>query len=216
MIVDVALHKDIASALNILQWNIFSVQYAHSNLVIKFWLSLDIPHFLSRSFLRALFVLLLNFKPAGDHSLGERSARMVKITILNRLFIKGLPILREEAIVQVYYRPTDQIVTEQIIVVPSFDNQRRSSWECALEFEVLVKGWVLLVKQVFIPKRCYLIAVSNDQVWVTERTDVALSKVETFKDVKLDLGGGLSQKLLLDDLFVIGILQEMQKIIVIF
>ena len=146
MIVDVALHKDIASALNILQWNIFSVQYAHSNLVIEFWLSLDIPNFLSRSFLRTLFVLLLNFKPTGDHALGERSARMVKITILNRLFIESLPILREEAIVQVYYRPTDQIVTEQIIVVPSFDNQRRSSWECTLEFEVLVKGWVLLVK----------------------------------------------------------------------
>jgi hypothetical protein len=40
--------------------------------------------------------------------------------------------------------------------------------------------------------------------------------VETFKDVKLDLGGGLSQKLLLDDLFVIGILKEFQKIIVLF
>jgi len=112
MIFDVAFHKDIASALNILQRNIFSIQYAHSNLVIEYWLSLNIPHFLSRSFLRTLFFLLLNFKPAGNHALGERSAWMVKITILNRLFIDGLPILRKEAIIKVYYSLTDQIVTE--------------------------------------------------------------------------------------------------------
>jgi hypothetical protein len=216
MIVDVALHKDITSALNILQWNIFSVQYAHSNLVIEFWLSLNIPYFFIQAFLRTLFVLFLNFNPAGDRALGKRSARMIKIAILNRLFIESLPILIEEAIVQVYYRPTDQIITKQIIVVPSFDNQRRSSWECSLEFEIFVEGWVWLVKQVVISKRCYLIAVFNDQVWVTERTDVTLSKVETFKDIKLDLGGGLSQKLLLDDCFVIGIIQEMQKIIALF
>jgi hypothetical protein len=168
------------------------------------------------AFVRTLFGLILNLKPAGDHALGERSARMIKISTLNRLFIESLPILIKEAIVQVYYRPTDQIITEQIIVVPCFDNQRRSSWECALEFEIFVEDWVFLVKQVVISKRCYLIAVFNDQVWVTFRTDVAISKIETFKDIKLDLGGGLSQKLLLDDFFVIGILQEMQKIIVLF
>jgi len=38
--------------------------------------------------------------------------------------------------------------------------------------------------------------------------------METFQDVKLNLGGRLSQKLLLYDFFVIGIPKEMQEIVV--
>jgi len=66
LVVNVGLDKDVTGSFDVFARNVFGVEHAETNLIVKHWLSSDIPDLL---LLLLLFVLGLNFEPAGDHTL---------------------------------------------------------------------------------------------------------------------------------------------------
>ena len=196
--VDVAADENVTDAFEVLARHILGVHHREAHLVVLDWLWCDVPDLL----LFALLVARLNLEPAGDHTLRQRGAWMVNLAVLDRLLFDGLPVSVEEAIVKIDRGLTDKIITEQIIVVIGLNLDLRGTWELTCELEEFVDFRVGLIKKIIVALREFTSTTSDQQVWITERSNITRGKVETFKNVKLDDALCLAQKLLLDYLIV--------------
>ena len=71
LVVDVCLDEYIASAFDVLDWDVFSVEDRKSELIVENWLRADVPDLLFLLHHCVLVLaLLLNFNPANCDSLG--------------------------------------------------------------------------------------------------------------------------------------------------
>lgn len=108
---------------------------------------------------------------------------MIELTILNWLLFDGLPLWREETVVQVHYRLSYKIVSKEVIIVIGLDHKRRCTWEFNIEFKVLVELRVSSIKLVVLPLIINFLTTCQDAIRIRSSPQVLISKVISFYQV---------------------------------
>ena len=113
---------------------------------------------------------------------------MVECSILDRLIFYALPFFIKVPIVKIQFGNTDQIISEEVVIIVSLHNQERSTWERNVEIVALVESWVSVVQLVVFSLVVHLRATFHDKIRVRRREEIFLCKVEAFKHVDSCLG----------------------------
>ena len=127
---------------------------------------------------------------------------MVELPGLDRLVLNLPPVLAELPLVHVNDGPADQVITEEIIVVPELNLKGRSAREGGIELEGLVKLRIGLVQLVLVLTVVLECSTSDEEVGIGGGADVSRGKIEAFKDVESDSAAGRGRQLLLKQVFV--------------
>ena len=113
---------------------------------------------------------------------------MEECSILDWLIFYALPFFIKVPIVKIQFSNTDQIISEEVVVIVSLHDQERSTWERNVEIVALVESWVSVVYLVVFSLVVYLGATFHDKIGVRRREEIFLGKVEAFKHVDSCLG----------------------------
>jgi hypothetical protein len=93
---------------------------------------------------------------------------VVKITVFDGLFVECLPVRVEESIIEVDLGGSDKVISEDVIIVPAFDDEHGRAWELTCEAEELVEGGISLVQKVVITFVVFFVSTSYDTVRIRE------------------------------------------------
>ena len=94
------------------------------------------------------------------------------------------PLWREEAIVEVHGCLANQVISEQVVVIPRFDFQGSGSRKLGLELKHLMELWIWFVQLILVLHVPHLLAEPDFKVGIGERADVSGSEVEPLKHVE--------------------------------
>ena len=108
---------------------------------------------------------------------------MVERSILDWLIVYALPFFIEVPIIKIQFSNTNQIISEEVVIIVSLHNQERSTWERNVEIVALVESWVGVVDLVVFSLVVYLGATFYDEIGIRRREEIFLGKVEAFKHV---------------------------------
>ena len=98
---------------------------------------------------------------------------MVNLSVLNRFLLECLPVSAEEPVVKVNDSPTNQVIAKERVVVPRLNLKRRSSREGAVKLEQGINLGVGFIKLILVTLRNCFLSASDEDVRVTEGTDIA-------------------------------------------
>ena len=116
---------------------------------------------------------------------------MIDLPVLDRFFLKSLPVGAKETIVQINNGCTDKIVAKQIVVIIGLNNQRGCSRELTSEVETFKEFWVWFVDLVIIPLIKGHFAASNPEVGIRKGPNISAGKIVSLEHVELDFAVGL-------------------------
>jgi len=119
----------------------------------------------------------VDLNPHLQLSLRDTGAGMQKLAVLNWLFLDCAPLWHEESVLQVDISLTNQVITEEHIVVHSINCEQGASWEDRLKVPVLVEIWSWVINLVILSVADDLCTELDLQVWVRETTNISRSKV---------------------------------------
>ena len=133
---------------------------------------------------------------------------MVDLSLFDGFLFQRLPVWREEPIIKIHDRSSDQIIAEEIIVVECFDDHWLCSREGLAEFDVEAKLGVWLIHLVVGSVVELKVSASDLDVGVTVGADVTRRQVEGFSQVHVNDSVRCLLELLFNDLCVVDVLQE--------
>jgi len=136
---------------------------------------------------------------------------VVKLTVLDGLLLKLLPVGTEETIVQINRCLSDQVISEEIVIVDSLDDNGSLSGEVSLELEELVELRLCFVELIVVAVVENVTAARDLKVGVTGGADVTGREIVALQHVELDGALGCGHKLLLDDFIVGLVFEELQE-----
>lgn len=99
-----------------------------------------------------------NFNPEFDGTLIFLRTWMVKTPVLNRFHWHRIPIRGEVSIFKIDHSLSDQVISEQHVMVPEANLQLWTAREYTLEIDLLVELWIGLINNVILPVVEYLIS----------------------------------------------------------
>lgn len=108
---------------------------------------------------------------------------MEECSILDWLIFYALPFFIKVPIIKIQFSNTNQIISEEVVIIVSLHNQERSTWERNVEIVALVESWVSVVDLVVFSLTINLGATFHDKIGVRRREEIFLGKVEAFKHV---------------------------------
>ena len=87
----------------------------------------------------------MNIKPHLDSTLALFEFSMVKLTVFDWFILNGLPLLTKEAVIQIDLRHTNQIISEEKIIVHDPYLQRICARKINLKLVAFVEFWIRLI-----------------------------------------------------------------------
>ena len=180
----------ITVAFSVHHFQLLSVPDDHPHLKVLRRLLGDVPLWTSLLW----SVLLIDFGPHDDCTLRHLSAWMGQSPVLDWLVLESLEVRAKVAILKIYDSLTDEVVTEQEVVIPELDLQKWAAWEDSLELKLLVNVWACLIFLVVIAFVSNILA--KDDLYVRVRGTIVVSsrKVESSDDVGADNASRLSHQ----------------------
>ena len=136
-------------------------------------------------------VLLVDFGPKDASTLRHLSAVMVQLTVLNRLVDDRFPITTEVAIFQVNSRSSNQIITEEKIIVPELYLHERAAREDGLELVHLIDIRARIVFLVVFAIGTLILSENHLDIRIGRTVIVTSCEVESADDVNTHVTFGL-------------------------
>ena len=145
--VEVASKISISATLSVNHRNFLAATNDHSYLKVCWWFWSNVPLFWS---LLRKDVARDNFKPALDHTLAHAAGWMVELSVFNWFDLQAVPLEAEISIFKIHFGGTNDFITEDHVIVPDLDRQRRGAWHIRLKVVALVEVGVWLIKLIVI------------------------------------------------------------------
>lgn len=164
LLVQVNLELDVGAALHVHIWDVNCLPDHHSQLKLLLWLWLD----LNRLLLSLFRVFLVDLDPHLDDTLSYGARLVEQVSEFDGLGLHGLPAEAVVPVIEVYLGDSDQLVSEEAVVVPALYLEVRSSWEVDQEIKRLVEVWLLSVQLVVVAVTVLFLAAPEDQVRVRQ------------------------------------------------
>ena len=193
LVADEALDVGIRGTLPVLIWYVGALEDGEANFELVLRLTADIPHFANIARLGCR----IDIDPHIDHTLIHLRAHMVKLSRLNWLLVQCLPLRVEESIIKVNGCLSDEVVTEQQVVIVCFNFERRSSREVNRKVKSLHELGVWLVVLIVVAVVIFSVTAPHDEVGVTSGADVSRRELVPLNQVHMSNRlGFLSQEVL--------------------
>ena len=148
---------------------------------------------------------LVDFGPHNDGTLTHFGAVVVQLTVLDRLVLPGLEIRAEVTILKVNSCLTDQVITEEQIVVPELNLELGAAREDSLELEHLVDFGLHIILHMVVAAVANIAAKDDLYVGVGSTVRVTGGKVDCSHNVDTDIAFLLLHKETLDDFIGLNI-----------
>jgi len=98
---------------------------------------------------------------------------MLKLSILDGLVVKRLPFNTKESIFKINYGGSDQLITEDHVVIPDSDFERCCTWKFALKLECFKEVWAWFIKLILVTLVKDFTVAFDDKIWIRETTIVS-------------------------------------------
>ena len=111
---------------------------------------------------------------------------MVELTCLNRLLINGLPLWIEESVIQIDRRLSNEVITEQQVVIIGLNDQRWCTREAHTEIVSNIELWIRLVILIVVTIVDNSVTTRHNQIWVTRRANISGGKLVAIENVQVN------------------------------
>ena len=132
-----AADETISGALTVHHLELLSVPDNDADFKVFGWLLRYVPHWACLLWRK----LLIDLRPHDQGALAHLRAWMAQSPVLDRLVLERLEVAAEVAIFKVDNGRTNQVITEEQIIIPHLYLQERATGENSLEFVHLVDVW---------------------------------------------------------------------------
>ena len=102
---------------------------------------------------------------------------MVDLSVLNWLVFKSTPLSLEVPVLQVYLGSSDEIVTEEIIIVHNLNLELRTTWEYSFEVIMSSKPGIRFIEYIIITFVEFLISYFKLHVRIRETSYISRCKI---------------------------------------
>ena len=149
--------------------DVLGVEDGNSELKLLLRLLRDVPDWLD---LIWSDLCRVDLDPHLDYTLGNGGRWVVNLSVLDRLVLEGLPLSLEVSVLQVDLCGTNQVITEEIIVIHDVDLEWSATWEGRLEVVVSSEPRVWLIELVVGTLIEHILTTSDFNVWIRETTNI--------------------------------------------
>ena len=142
----------------------------------------------------------IDFNPALQDSLANATRRVVDLAILDRLISDSVPFHAEEPVFKVDEGGSNEVVSEDGIIVPHLNLERSAAWEGSFKIVALVEVRVRLVELVVVSLIEYSFVALEVQIRIRSTSIVSRRHVVARDHVDAYDTLGLSEETPLQDL----------------